>query len=290
MGHSRVSQALVGDRMSLFETLDSEARKLQAKDEDVAARKLLCEADYRDVLEPGMDALEAYLLELTNKLKLVQPPITLRCALAGYGDVVAHVEHEYTMKAQRHPSSRELLLSFAAIIASPECPNVKVEGANRVRMLANLFQRYRLGAALAPRKDAADEVVAATFRARGRITLTAKFVAEASTGQLTMSFDNFDGFGSLVKRLPSDQVNASLHEQIGRYLTRQSSDLLREELPDQYRSQLRAKVQHDEVRRRWEEQISARQANEVAQLRREYGFGGRVTGRLRDLMRSKRAD
>lgn len=276
--------------MSLFDTLDSEARKLLAKDEDAAARKVLCEADYRDVLEPAMDALEAYLLELTTKLKLVQPPITLRCALAGYGDVVAHVEHDYTLKAQRQTSSRELVLSFAAIIASPECPSVQVEGANRVRMLANLFQRYRLGAALAPRKDPAGEVVAATFRARGRISLTAKFVADASTGQLAMSFDNFDGFGSLVKRLPADQVNAGLHEQIGRYLTRQSSDLLREELPDQYRSQLRAKVQHDEVRRRWEEQISARQASEVAELRREYGFGGRVAGRLRDLMRSKRAD
>ncbi len=276
--------------MGLLDELDSEAQKRRADDEDVAARKAAREVAYRTVLEPAMIVLHAYLAELVAKLRLVQPRIAMRHVLPGYGDVVGYVEHEYDLKEARLPSSREVTLTFACAVASSECPSVQVEGVSRVRAVAALFQRNRLGAPLAPRKDASGEIAGATFKAKGRIPMTASFAADTASGQLRLSFTNFDDLATAVRMIAPEQVNEALHEEIARYLMRESSDLMREVLPEDYRSQLRARVHRQEVTRRWESQIVARQQEDLALLKREYGLGasfnriGDAMGRLRGLV------
>ncbi|MEZ5460899.1 hypothetical protein [Dokdonella sp.] len=279
--------------MGLLDELESEAQRRKSTEEDAAALKAARETAYRTVLEPAMAALFAYLGELVAKLKVLQPKIAIRHALAGYGDLVGYVEHEYELSESRQPSSKEITLTFFAPIASSECPSVQVEGANRVRALSALFQRYRLGAPLAPTKDASGEIVGATFKAKGRIPLTAVFAADAASGQLRMSFSNFDDLATAVKTVAPDRVNEDLYDQIGRYLMRDPTELMREVLPEDYRSQLRARVHQQEVKRRWESQIVARQQQDIEMLKREYGIGARFNkigdamGKLRGLMSKK---
>lgn len=279
--------------MGLLDELENEAQKRKSGDDEAVVRKAAREAAYRTTLEPAMIALHAYLGELVAKLKLVQPKIAIRHAVPGYGDVVGYVEHEYDLKEARLPSSREVTLSFNCTVASSECPNVQVEGAVRVRTLAALFQRYRLGAPLAPSKDTSGEISAATFKAKGRISMVANFMADAASGQLRLSFTNFDDLSTAVKMVGPEQVGESLYEEIARYLTRESSDLMREVLPEDYRSQLRAHVHTQEVTRRWEALIVARQQEDLALLKREYGIGARFNrigdamGKLRGLVSRK---
>jgi hypothetical protein len=279
--------------MGLLDDLENEAQKRRSDDEDLATRKAEREAAYRTVLEPSMIALLAYLRELTVKLKELQPKIALRYALPGYGDVVGHIEHEYELREERQPSSREIVLSFACAVSSSECPNVQIEGGSRVRALSTLFQRYRLGAPLAPQKDASGEIVAATFKAKGRIPLEARMSADTTSGQMRVAFSNFDDLGAVVKLFPPERMGEALYDEIGRYLMREPNGLMRESLPEDYRDALRARVQQQEVRRRWESQIAARQVEEVALLKREYSFGGRLSrfgdavGKLRGLVGRK---
>lgn len=279
--------------MGLLDELESEAQRRKSNDDDAAALKAAREAAYRTVLEPAMGQLFAYLTELVAKFKQLQPKIAIRHALSGYGDVVAYIEHEYDVRETRQPSSKEITLTFFATVASSECASVQVEGSARVRAIAALFQRHRLGAPLAASKDASGEIVGATFKAKGRVPLTAVFSADATTGQLRMSFTNFDDFATAVKSVAPDQVNEALYDQIGRYLMREPTELLREVLPEDYRSQLRARVHHEEVKRRWESQIASRQQEDIAMLKREYGLGARFNrlgdamGKLRGLVTRK---
>jgi 23S rRNA maturation mini-RNase III len=205
-----------GQIVGLLDELESEAQRRKSNDDDAAALKAARETAYRTALEPAMGKLFAYLTELVAKLRQLQPKIAIRHALAGYGDVVAYVEHEYDVREARQPSSREITLAFFATVASSECPNVQVEGSARVRAVSALFQRHRLGAPLAASKDASGEIVGATFKAKGRVPLTAVFSADAATGQLRMSFTNFDDFATAVKTVASDQVSEALYDQIGR--------------------------------------------------------------------------
>jgi len=279
--------------LGLLDDLESEAQKRKSDDENAAALKAARETAYRKVLEPAMGALHAYLTELVAKIKVLQPKIAIRHALPGYGDIVAYVEHEYELAIARQPSANEITLSFFAAIASSECPTLQVDGATRVRALAALFQRYRLGAPLAPQKDASGEVSGATFKAKGRIALTASLVADAASGQLRMTFTNFDDLASAVKTVAPEQVGEALYDEIGRYLMREPTELMREVLPEDYRSQLRARVHEQEVKRRWESLIVSRQQEELAMLKREYGFGARFNrigdamGKLRGLVSRK---
>lgn len=279
--------------MGLLDELENEAQRRKSEEDSAIALKAARESAYRTTLEPAMGTLLAYLRELVAKLKVLQPKIAIRHTLAGYGDVVGYVEHEYEVHEHRMPSAKEITLSFFCAVAPSECPTIQVEGANRVRALSTLFQRHRLGAPLAPVKDNTGEVVSATFKAKGRIPLTAVFSADTTTGQLRLTFTNFDDLAPVTKNVAPESVNEALYDEIGRYVMREPTRLLREELPEDYRSQLRARVQQHEVKRRWESRITSRQQEDIAMLKREYGFGasfnklGDAMGKLRGLVGRK---
>jgi len=69
-----------------------------------------------------------------------------------------------------------------------------------------------------------------------------------------------------------------LYEQIGRFLLREPNALLREDLPEAYRKQLRSKVQQLEMKRRWETRIGDNREAGITALRRDHTARGRITG------------
>jgi hypothetical protein len=269
-----------GNAVGLLEELEQEAQKRGIAGDESARRKAERESAYRVQLEPALDALHGFLTELIDKLKTLQPRTALRYQVPGYGEIVGYIEHEYRLDDNRQASSREIALDFPCAIATEECPAIDVEGVTRVRAVAGSFQRHRIGGMLAPRKDAAGDVVAATFRAKGRIPLSAHFHADAESGQLRMSFSNFDGLGTTTKSVVPAQVDEALYEQIGRFLLREPNTLLSEDLPEAYRKQLRSKIQQQEIKRRWEMRISDTREIELAELRRVHTVQGRLNGVL----------
>ena len=264
--------------MGLLDELEQEAKKRRLSGEDSARRKAERDTAYRVRLDPALDALHTFLSELIIKLRTLRPKGALRYHVPGYGDIVGYVEHEYKLTEERQASSREITLEFPCAIATEACPTIEVEGVSRVRAIAGFFQRNRIGGMMAPRKDPAGDVIAATFRAKGRIMLGAHFHADAETAMLRMSFTNFDVFDTTVKSIAPSQVDDELYEQIGRFLLREPNTLLQEDLPEAYRKQLKSKVQQQEIKRRWETRISDNRETELAHLRRVYTTAGKVGG------------
>jgi len=269
--------------VGLLEELEREAQERGIAGDDVARRKSARNDAWRAELEPALDNLHAYLGELIEKVRQLKPRVPLRYHVPGYGDIAAYVEHEYRLDDARMPSSREITLEYSCAIASDECPTVEIEGASRVRAVSGFFQRHRIGGMLAPRKDASGELVAATFRAKGRVALSAKFHADAESAQLRMTFVNFDGFGATTKPVPAPDVNAALFDEIGRFLLREPNALLREDLPEAYRRELKSRVQQLEMKRRWEIRIADARESELAALRRTQTASGRLGGVLDNL-------
>jgi hypothetical protein len=261
--------------VGLLDELEQEAQKLRASADDAEKRKAEREEIFRTQLDPAMVALYEYLSKLVASLKVLQPKKALRYALNGYGDIVGYVEHEYDLKVSQQPGSKEITLSFPCAIASDECPTVEVQGGSKVRTVAGAFQRFHLGGLMEPKKDAGGEVISARFNAKGRITLAATFSADADSALVKMSFVNFDALGTATKNVVPAQVNEALFDDIGRYLTREPSNLFQEALSDSYRNQLRTKVQQDQIKRRWETKISAQQQTELAQMKRDQSIAGK---------------
>lgn len=264
--------------MGLLDDLEQEAQRRKAGADDQDRAKQEREAVYRTQLEPGMAALHEYLSKLTQNLSFIKPRKTFRYPLAGYGDLVLQVEHEYDLKITSQPASKEIRLSFPCPIVTEECPSVEILGSTKVKSVAGIFQRFHIGGVTITKKDAGGEVQAATVKARGRIVLAAVFVADADSGAVRMHFSNFDQIGGQqVKTVTGEQFNESLYDEIGRYIAREPNSLFREALPDDYRKQLRTKMQQEELKRRWETQMSQRQSEELAEMERQQGFAGKLT-------------
>ncbi|MGH8041105.1 MAG: hypothetical protein ACREPN_03560 [Rudaea sp.] len=261
--------------MGLLDELEQQAQQRKASADDAEKRKSQREEIFRTQLEPGMTALHEFLLKLVANLKLLQPKKSLQYALAGYGDIVGYIEHEYDLKVNQQPGSREIVLGFNCAVASEECPTVEVIGASKVRTVAGAFQRLHLGGLLDQKKDGNGEVVSAKFNAKGRIPMSATFFADADSATVRMNFVNFDSLGTATKNVSSAQLNEALFDAIGRYLMREDSNLFQEALPDSFRAQLRTKVQQDQIKRRWESKIGERQKAELAQIQREQSLAGR---------------
>jgi hypothetical protein len=246
--------------MNLLDELDEEAARLRAATDAAARQKSDIERIFHDQLVPGMELLKDFLDRLTANLKLLKPRTVMRYPVPGYGEISAHAEHDYVIEQTRNPSSRTLTLTFSCAIASNECPLVEVHGSARVRSLAGLFHRYRISGMSTPQKDASGEVTSAGFRARGRIAQRALFHVDTEHPHLRMSFENIDGLGTTMKTVAVERFDSALFDEIGRYLMGEPNSLFREELPASYRRQLRQKVQHEQLKRRWESQAAATSA------------------------------
>jgi hypothetical protein len=262
--------------VGLLDELDQEAQRLAAGADDVARVKQQREEIYRTRLEPGMAALYEYLTKLTQRLTQLKPRKVFGFEVAGYGEVKFQVEHEYDLKYSNQPTAREIRLAYPCGVITEECPSVEVQGATKVKSLAGAFQRFHLAGLMDQKKDANGEVVAATFRAKGRMLSGALFSADANSGVVRLGFGNFDQLGgSLTKTLTADQFNEGVFDEIGRYLMREPNTLFKESLPEDFRKQLRSKVQQEELKRKWEVELADRQREELSQLEREHSLLGR---------------
>jgi len=264
--------------VGLLDELEQEAQRRKVGDDESLRRKIERDELYRTHLEPALDALHGFLAQLIQKVKSLQPETPMRYQVPGYGEIVGYIDHEYELKDVKQSTSREILLDFPCTIATDECPLVEIEGASRVRAISGFFQRHHIGGLTGPRKDASGDVIAATYRAKGRIPLGAHFHADIESAQLRMSFVNFDNLGTTVKSIPAALVDEALYEQIGRYLLREPNTLLREDLPESYRKHLRTKVQQAEIKRRWETRITESRETELAEMRRAYTTTGWLKG------------
>ena len=261
--------------MGLLDELEQEAQKPRASADEAERHKAEREEVFRTQLEPGMTALHNYLLKLISSLKVLQPKKQLKYTLNGYGEIIAYPEHEYDIKVNQQPGSREITFAYPALISNEECPTVEVQGASKVRTVAAAFQRFHLGGLLEPKKDASGEVVSAKFKAKGRIAQTAVFSADADSAVIKVTLTNFDALTTASKNFPASQLNDALFDDIGRYLTHEPNGLFREDLPDSYRNQLRSKVQQEQIKRRWESKINAQQQTDMDKLKRDQGIAGK---------------
>lgn len=262
--------------MGLLDELEQEAQRRLATAGDAEKRKAEREEIFRTQIEPGLSALYEYLQKLTASLKVLKPKKQQRYALAGYGEVVGYIEHDYDLKISAQTGTKEIKLVFPCAVASDECPTIEVQGAAKIKAVAGAFQRYHLGGLIDPKKDASGEVVSARFNAKGRVTMSANFAGDAETASVRMTFVNFEGLGTVTKTVTGAQLNDALFDDIGRFVTREPNGLLHEALSDAYRMQLRTKVQQDQIKRRWETKINEQQQTELEQLKRERSITGRL--------------
>ena len=269
--------------MGLLDDLEQEAQRRKASLEDAARQKAENESLYKTRLEPAMQALHDFVARLVQNLTFLKPRRPQRYALPGYGDIVGYIDHVYDLKHDAQQFSRTITLAVECVVATEECPAVEVQGAAKVKAMALAFQKHRIAGLGESRKDESGEMVQATFRARGKIPISAVFSADAENANVRMAFTNFDQFGTVTKVVTPDQLGDALFDNLARFIAREPSGLMREELPDEVRKQLQHKIQQEQMRRKWEDRMAEQQRAELDQLKRQQSVRGRIERAVADV-------
>jgi len=257
--------------MSWLEDLEAQAQARRAGGDTAVRSREACEATYRDELLPAMLALHEYLQRSIESLMYLKPEVRLEYKVPGYGVVPAQLAHDYELRIDHESRAIEVHLKSNANVLTEEAALIPFEGAAKVRAINNAFQKVRLAGLQDFRKDDSGEMVSATFRARGKILLQADIRAEADTGLVKMTFLNHDDWVTRSRSFTAAQMGATLYDQVGRYVARQSDELFREELPASTRHHLQQKIQQGLLRRKWEDKLAGQQREELERLRRAGG-------------------
>jgi hypothetical protein len=270
--------------MGLLDELEQEAARRRDEEAKTLAEREARDAVWREKLGPGMERLAAYLRKLVETLTFLKRRTRVTYPLSGYGDVVAYVEPQYEFRDAPGQTQHEITLEFGAQVAPEESPNLEVDGASRVRALNSLFQQSRLGGMADARKNASGEVTAARFQARGRIPLKLVITADRDGGLVKMQFQNFEGLAQSTRSFAPDLLNDKLFDALGRFIARDEPTFAQESLGEDLRRQLQSKIQHDQLKREWEQKLARQVVEDEAKVRSYMGSAvggpGSVLGRV----------
>jgi hypothetical protein len=274
--------------MGLLDDLEKEAERQRASHALAADERELRDQRWNEQILPAMRALDNYLQRLTRNLAFLKKRSRTLYALPGYGDVVAYIEPSYVQQSTPAATTYEIILEGLATVASEECPLLVCENPTRVRSVAAALKPHRLTGISEARKNANGEILSAQFQAKGRIALKLSIQADCESGQVRMSFQNFEQLGTTARTFQGGDLDEKLFDALGRFITREDQRFGQEEVPDDIRRQLQSRIQRDQIRRQWETKLSRQlhedEARVIASLDPSLRPGG-LMGRLRLLSR-----
>lgn len=254
--------------MGLLDDLEKQAERLREEEALKAGADADRETVWKERLEPAMRALEDYLKRLTENLKLLKKRIRIVYTAHGYGDVVAYIDPVFVLRNETGPRSYSIILEMVGQVASDECPLLVADSMTRVKTLSSVFQQHRLGGMFDTSKNINGDVTAAKFQARGKIPMTLTIQADQESGNARFAFSNMEGFGQSARQFSAAQLDESLFDALGRFLTREDAGFAQESLGENVRRELQTKLQRENAQRDWESRLAMQLAEDEATVLR----------------------
>ncbi|GMU44260.1 MAG: hypothetical protein IT479_15155 [Xanthomonadales bacterium] len=225
--------------MSFLDRLKREADQQRQQAEQTAREREQRELLYRSQIEPRAKALLHYLEGLVATLIEVRPPILVKMAIQGYGELCATPFWDYKLDHERRHRGFQISMTWSMKVDPERTPEVRAEGVTRVKALTSIFRQYHLGGIKEEKRTPQHEVSRALFHARGYIK--ARFSAQISADDpvLRLVFDNASWLGSSRRQVAWEQIDDTLFDRLARFIVREDDSLFTEELPNELRQRLR---------------------------------------------------
>lgn len=225
--------------MSLLERLKREAEQQKAAQEAEARVREERDRIYLGEIDPRMKSLVEYLEGLLHTLQQLKPQVYVKLPIQGYGDLAALPLFDFKFNADRRYRSWLLELDWTLRVDPERTPVVSANTATRVRALSDAFRALHLGGVKELRRNNSQEIVEASFHARGHIKANMKATISQDDPVLRLSFTNVSWLGTSRRQMPWQQIDELLFDRLGRYLAREDDSLFTEELPEELKQRLR---------------------------------------------------
>lgn len=225
--------------MSFLDRLKREADQQRLQAEQLAAEREKRETLYKSQIEPKMKAMTSYLEGLAETLLEVKPPIVIRMAIQGYGDLCTVPFWDYKVEHERRHRSFAITMTWSLRVDAERTPVVRADGVTRVKALTGVFRQYHLGGIKEEKRTPQGELSCATFHARGYIKARMEATISADDPVLRLMFDNASWLGASRRQVPFELIDDNLFDRIGRFVVREDDSLFTEELSDALKQKLR---------------------------------------------------
>ncbi len=204
--------------MGLLEQLEQEAEQKRRAAARAAAERQQGQQVWAEHLLPGMRTFDLFLQRLVAELQRLRPVSRMVAELPGYGEVVAYSDHEYRLQSRVGDGDYEISLQFGADVATAECPLVTAGNTCEVTRVAAALWQQRLFGVLHAESNDHGEATSAQFRARGRLLLRLRAVADRASGRAELHMSNLEGLRNSHRVLSPDALTPSAFEEIGRLI------------------------------------------------------------------------
>lgn len=211
---------------------EEEAQRLAA--ETARRERDTRERTYLEQIDPRMRKLVALLEETVRTLLNLKPAIHACMNIPGYGDLAAQPMWNYQFDHERRHRGWALKLTWTWRVDPTRSPVVRAETAARCKALLAAFRSHQLaGIKEEARNRAGDEIVMATFHARGLIRASFEATISAEDPVLRMVFSNTSWLGSSQRQVHWVHIDEALFDKLVRFLLREDDSLFTEEFDSQ---------------------------------------------------------
>lgn len=216
--------------MSILERLKREEQAQRLAAETARREREARERTYLEQIDPRMRRLVELLEETVRTLINLKPAVRAYMNIAGYGDLVAQPMWNYQLDHERRHRGWALKLSWTWRVDPTQSPVVRAETAAKCKALTAAFRSHQLaGIKEEARNRAGDEIVMATFHARGLIRASFQASISAEDPVLRMAFSNASWLGSSQRQVHWVHIDEALFDKLVRFLLREDDTLFTEE-------------------------------------------------------------
>ncbi|MGV6851850.1 MAG: hypothetical protein ACWA5R_06690 [bacterium] len=262
--------------MGFLDDLEQEAQQRKEAEDQAKEEYAKRQTRYRKEVEPALVKIYEHLQRLIKNLAYVKKAIHITHPINGYGDVSFTVDPDFKLNLERERWKCEISMTSIASAEKDKSPEVKVDGQRQIKVIQQQLIDLHLGGNALVSKDEFGKPQSAIFQISGKINIAAKFHANAHEGKIVMELKNMDGIGLAVRHYRAEQINDDFLDQFSRFIVGETSTLLREELPEEYRRQLQIKVKKEQMRREWEQKLAEQRQQELKSAEKDKSMMDRI--------------
>ncbi len=229
------------NRMKLLDQLEQLAKEKQQREEQLALEARERKARYHELTEPAMQRILDYLKQLTSHLNYLEQQREVQYDLPYYGQVKA-THSDFKIRFSSHENHSEIRVDATAEIDRKASPEVELR-TPVIEQFLELLVESGLHAAQSNKRMARARLVEGTFQVYGSVSISSTIGANRDDDALTMEFHNVDRLGSYHQRVPPEKIDDEFLDHLGRFISRDSDTLVREELSPELREQLKRSTQ-----------------------------------------------
>jgi hypothetical protein len=233
--------------MGVLDDLRRKAEAQRSKEQAENSQAISVQDYYLTELLPRLQAAYNYFKELTDHLNYVKPEIHANYPIQPEGRYLPLRQGDYKVHTDSTKDFKEMLFRFGCALEQPL--NVNIIGKEKVLTYSSELDRFSIKYERKDFKDANFELERAHFSVVGPVNASVMFRADVEARAIRLLLRNVEQPGVVQHPLRVEQIDKDFFDKLAAYLLRESNELVRLEITDSHREQIRQKVAEEQNRR-----------------------------------------